>query len=96
MNEPKYSYEGLNSHRNARKQLGYGGAVEGRSKHRRTLKRLAKDGFQVKELTPYQYRINEALDVFITNDRFHNIKTGERGDFTSIKKLCKELFVPSP
>src|SRR5882757_2366621 len=35
--------------------------------------------FWVRELTPYQFRIDDVLDIFPTNTKFHNIKTGERG-----------------
>lgn len=38
-------------------------------------------GYSVKQLTPYQYRINGFLDVYPVNARFHDIRTGKRGSF---------------
>ena len=40
---------------------------------------LADKGYQVKKVTPYQYRINNRIDLFPTGGKYHDIKTGERG-----------------
>lgn len=40
---------------------------------------LRKKGYRVVELTPYQFRINNQLDIYPVNGKYHNIKTGERG-----------------
>lgn len=39
-------------------------------------------GFNLRWITPWQCRVNESLDLFLTNWRFHNIKTNDRGSFT--------------
>ena len=41
--------------------------------------KLRLKGRKVEQLTPYQYRINDELDLYPVNKRFHNIKTGQRG-----------------
>lgn len=56
------------------------------------IKALARKGFKLKWLTPYQCRINESLDLFPTNYLFHNLKTGERGSFLDPSSLVKELL----
>jgi hypothetical protein len=40
---------------------------------------LAEQGYKVRKITDYQYRINEVLDIFVVNMRFHNIVTNRRG-----------------
>jgi len=45
---------------------------------------LSCDGlgdFEVKQLTPYQYRVNGILDLYPVRLKFHNIKTQKRGKF---------------
>lgn len=44
---------------------------------------LARNGYDVQELTPYQFRINDALDLYPTQRRFHNLKTQRRGRYYS-------------
>ncbi len=41
--------------------------------------RLRKFGRKVVQLTPYQFRIDDAIDLYPKNHRFHNLKTGKRG-----------------
>lgn len=40
---------------------------------------LVNYGHIVRKLTEYHYRINNRLDLFPTNCRYHDIKTGKRG-----------------
>lgn len=59
-------------------------------------------GFVVTELTPYQFRffaegIGDFMDLYPTNQRFHNLITGERGYYKTAQgflnlelKLTKE------
>ncbi len=42
---------------------------------------LTELGHKVVELTPYQFRIDDSIDLFPVNRKFHNIKTNERGDY---------------
>ena len=43
------------------------------------IKALRGDGFEVKELTEYHYRINGVLDLFPTSNKWHDLTTGKRG-----------------
>lgn len=45
------------------------------------LPELARAGYTVRKITPYQFRIDDRLDVYPTNARWHDIKTGKRGGF---------------
>lgn len=59
---------------------------------------LEFQGYSVRHITPYQIRINEILDIYPSNKRWHNIKTGKRGDLRVridkseqlIKNLCRQ------
>ena len=47
-------------------------------------------GFVITELTPYQYRIfgtgiGDFMDIYPTNQRYHNIITQERGYYKTIQ-----------
>ena len=85
----QYAYEGKNSHRNARRQAY---ADVDRSNARRSLGRLAKQGYEVRMITEFQYRINGALDVYPTNNKWHNIKTGERGTYSQLTRFVKSVL----
>lgn len=56
---------------------------------RRTVDILAlRDrGFSVRELTPYQFRINDTLDLYPTCNRWHNIKTQKRGSYQTVAMI---------
>ena len=51
---------------------------------------LESHGFIVKEKTPYQFRINDVVDVYPTHRRFHVIKSGKRGNY-SYGKLLEQI-----
>ena len=54
----------------------------------REIMALASKGFKVIMLTPFQYRINNAVDMYPTQARYHVLKTGERGRYpTKITNL---------
>jgi hypothetical protein len=38
-------------------------------------------GFEVKELTPYHFRVNGTIDLFPISRRYHNIKKNTRGHY---------------
>lgn len=48
---------------------------------------LRRRGYEVVELTEFQFRINGTLDLFPTR-RFHNIATGDRGAYKSAQKIA--------
>lgn len=55
--------------------------AERRDAETRAILALRDDGYRVEELTPYQFRINRALDLYPTGRRWHNLKTGRRGSY---------------
>lgn len=44
---------------------------------------LSSFGLTVRRITDYQYRINEALDLYPVHRRFHNFRTQERGTYSA-------------
>ncbi len=54
------------------------------------LPQLIEEGFTVKKLTDYQYRVNEVLDIYPTNAKYHDIKRNKRGSFRG-QNVC--MFV---
>lgn len=61
----------------------------------REIKALKAKGYQVEELTPYQYRVECVLDLYPTRKRFHNISNQARGayPFGYEKKAMQKLIV---
>lgn len=50
---------------------------------------LAADGYHVKPLTPYQFRINGKLDLYPTCNRYHNLVTQKRGSYQELKFIVR-------
>jgi len=61
---------------------------------------LRSKGYLVKELTPYQFRINLVLDVYPTHNRWHDLPLKKRGDCANlaafIRKRLKPYYTVSP
>lgn len=53
---------------------------------------LAKDGFVVKELSPYCIRVNGRLDCYLTHNRWHDITMNERGGTKDLAIFAREFF----
>lgn len=49
---------------------------------------LKKD-YRIKKLTDYQYRVNDVIDIFPTNQKFHNIVTNKRGQYFDLKRALE-------
>lgn len=47
--------------------------------------------YDVKKLTPYQYRINDALDIFPISSKYHDIKRNKRGRYGNVITFVKEF-----
>ncbi len=47
---------------------------------RQAAKELRDLGFEIKEVSQFQYRINEAIDIFPSNKRYHDLTKNIRGD----------------
>lgn len=52
---------------------------------REVIKEFRRMGFEVKELTPFQIRFNDCIDVYPSNKRFHDLKNNVRGDIRGKK-----------
>lgn len=61
--------------------------------HDQEIEALHKRGYQVKQLTPYQFRIECVIDLYPKRRRFHNIANQKRGGypFYPVVKLEKLL-----
>jgi len=57
------------------------------------LDRLSKKGFNVRNMNrAMQFRINDILDIYPTNRRWHNLETGERGGYETVYKFVINFF----
>lgn len=54
--------------------------------------RLRENGYKIEIKTPYHFRINDALDIYPQNRRYHDLIGGLRGDYDDIFKLVKWYF----
>ena len=45
--------------------------------------------YEVERLTQYQYRINGVLDIYPVNKRWHDIRSGERGNYNQMIKFVQ-------
>jgi hypothetical protein len=53
--------------------------------------RLRELGYVVRQLTPFQFRINEDLDIFPTSRKFHFLPSNQRGRINcSFEKFVKQ------
>lgn len=59
---------------------------------RRQILGLRSKGFNVRELTPYQYRINGEIDVYPIHNKFHNLKSGRRGGYKDVEQFIDRHF----
>jgi len=48
------------------------------------VKELEGLGYQVRKMSPYQFRINDRLDIYPSNKRWNDIKEFKRGDIRGI------------
>lgn len=55
---------------------------------------LQGEGFQIKKLTEFQYRVNDRLDIYPTWAKWHDIKLNKRGTFSgiNIKQFIRRFF----
>ena len=44
------------------------------------IKDFRRMGFEVKEISPFQFRVNESIDIYPSNKKYHDLKKNERGD----------------
>ena len=53
---------------------------------------LKTQGFTVRQLTSWQYRINNRLDIFWQSRRYHDIKENKRGSYSDILTFVNRFF----
>lgn len=53
---------------------------------------LRDHGFDIRRLTPFHYRVNGRLDIWPIHNRWHDIKTFERGGFSQIGYFVNHYF----
>lgn len=54
--------------------------------------RLRRLGYQVRQLTPYQFRIEGRLDVYPVNRKWHDIKSNKRGSYGDVIDFVRTFF----
>ncbi len=59
-----------------------------------TLLSLREDGFEIKQLTEYHFRVNGFLDIFPTSKKWHNVKTNRRGRYNDVLDFVCTVFTP--
>lgn len=50
---------------------------------------LSVNGYKVERITDYQFRVNDTYDLYPVRNRWHNLKTNQRG---SAKDLNQFIF----
>jgi vancomycin permeability regulator SanA len=53
---------------------------------------LAEAGYTVRKLTDYQFRVNNALDLYPTHKRFHVLMTGRRGSYQTAASVAQKFL----
>lgn len=53
-------------------------------KFRKLIKELIELGFEVREVAPSKYRINDMLDIYPADRKYYNLMTKEAGDLRGV------------
>lgn len=61
--------EDMNQMRNSRRQ-----------QFKQVIKEFREMGFEVQQISPFQFRFNECIDIFPSNKRYYDLKTFKWGD----------------
>lgn len=72
MSDMREAFDALKEHNRERR-------AEAREAGVKAIRELATRGYEVKELTEYQFRVNGVVDLYPVHRRFHELKTGRRG-----------------
>jgi len=59
---------------------------------RRQILGLRKLGYEVQQLTPYQYRINGEIDVYPVHNRFCKLCYRRWGNYRDVEELVKRTI----
>lgn len=55
---------------------------------------LENNGYKIRKLSDYQYRINEQIDLYPIHRNFHHIRTQKRGNYTNALELIQKYIKP--
>jgi hypothetical protein len=70
-------------------------------RHRNSLQRdkgtdsilgLQEHGYKLTRLSPFQWRVNDRLDLFPTNRKYHDTFNNERGDWQGALDICRRIL----
>ena len=53
---------------------------------------LREKGYKVHRFTDYQYRINDAVDLYPTHNLFHDLKTGVRNNYQEAEQFILKKY----
>lgn len=53
---------------------------------------LREKGYKVHRFTDYQYRINDAVDLYPTHNLFHDLKTGVRNNYQDAEQFILKKY----
>lgn len=51
-----------------------------RFQFREVIREFKRMGFEVREISPFQFRFNEGIDIYPSNKRYHDLTKNVRGD----------------
>lgn len=57
------------------------------------MKARLEANYQVKYLTPHQWRINGVLDIYPGSRRYHDIKKNQRGSYQDMFQFLQEILI---
>lgn len=65
-----------------------------RFQFREVIKEFRDLGFEVKEISPFQFRFNESVDIYPSNKRYHDLIKNIRGDIRdkTFGQFLREFF----
>jgi hypothetical protein len=57
---------------------------------------LANEGYEVKKITEWQYRINNTYDLYPIHNRWHHLKSGKRDGAKNLADFIRENLKLKP
>lgn len=61
----------------------------------RDILQLKAAGYDIEQKTPYHFRVNGILDLWPIHNRWHDLRTGERGGAKDLAIFTKERIRPT-
>jgi hypothetical protein len=65
---------------------------ERREKRTNEIMALTAKGFVVEALTPYQFRVNEVVDLYPVHRRYHALEANQRGTYESALAIVQQVI----